>query len=57
MFFCLLGKSSLLNAIIRTQKGFEVSSTIEAETKGIWFLKGEFPGNPNRLKSEQIKIH
>jgi hypothetical protein len=42
------GKSYLLNRLMGKSNGFELGPTMEAKTKGIWFWKGDFPGQPKR---------
>lgn len=43
------GKSFLLNRFLGTQKGFEVGSTIESCTKGIWLWNQPIACDPNSI--------
>ena len=43
-----IGKTSLLNRMFGKASGFQVGSTTEAKTKGIWMWRGDFPGDKKR---------
>ena len=42
------GKSYLLSRLLGKSDVFSLGNTSDAETKGFWMWKGDFPGNPSK---------